>query len=125
MNADQARALFLEHCEPSDLSHYGEKAAVAAILAATELATSKEGEALAETWLDKRVSPGSSRDRDYDADDMIDAFLAGIESKRVGCRECQWGGLERFVGYGNSEETRPCSFCTAATLGQSVAQVAS
>jgi len=35
MNADQARALFLEHCEPGGLSHYGEKAAVAAILAAT------------------------------------------------------------------------------------------
>ena len=35
MNADQARALFLDHCEPGDLSHYGEKAAVAAILAAT------------------------------------------------------------------------------------------
>lgn len=36
MNADQARALFLEHCEPGDLSHYGEKAAVAAILAVAE-----------------------------------------------------------------------------------------
>jgi hypothetical protein len=32
-----------------------------------------------------------------------------------GCEKCQWSGLERFVGYGNSEETRPCSFCAIAT----------
>jgi hypothetical protein len=38
MTPDQARALFLEHCEPGDLSHYGEKAAVAAILAAMTVA---------------------------------------------------------------------------------------
>jgi hypothetical protein len=38
MNAEQARALFLEHCQPSDrgtLERYGEKAAVAAIMAVT------------------------------------------------------------------------------------------
>lgn len=34
MTEQEARALFLEHCQPGDMSHYGEKAAVAAILAA-------------------------------------------------------------------------------------------
>lgn len=32
MTEDQARALFNEHREPGDLAHYGEKAAVAAIM---------------------------------------------------------------------------------------------
>jgi len=36
MTPEQARALFYEHREPGDLAHYGEKAAVAAILAATD-----------------------------------------------------------------------------------------
>lgn len=36
MTPEQARALFYEHREPGDLAHYGEKAAVAAILAATQ-----------------------------------------------------------------------------------------
>lgn len=34
MIPEQARALFNEHREPGDLAHYGEKAAVAAIMAA-------------------------------------------------------------------------------------------
>jgi len=37
VNAEQARAVFLEHCQPGDrgtLERHGEKAAVAAILAA-------------------------------------------------------------------------------------------
>lgn len=41
MTPEQARALFLEHCQPGDrgtLERYGEKAAVAAILAATNQA---------------------------------------------------------------------------------------
>lgn len=36
MTPEQARALFNEHREPGDMAHYGEKAAVAAILAATK-----------------------------------------------------------------------------------------
>lgn len=36
MTPEQARALFNEHREPGDLAHYGEKAAVAAILSAVE-----------------------------------------------------------------------------------------
>ena len=39
MTEDQARALFNDHREPGDLAHYGEKAAVAAILAATQPVT--------------------------------------------------------------------------------------
>lgn len=38
MSPDEARALFLDHCEPGNrgtLERYGEKAAVAAIMAAT------------------------------------------------------------------------------------------
>jgi len=36
MTPEQARALFNEHREPGDLAHYGEKAAVAAIMEATQ-----------------------------------------------------------------------------------------
>jgi len=35
MKPEQARALFNEHRETGDMAHYGEKAAVAAILAST------------------------------------------------------------------------------------------
>jgi len=38
MTPEQARALFNEHREPGDLAHYGEKAAVAAILDVTDKA---------------------------------------------------------------------------------------
>lgn len=38
MTPEQARELFNEHREPGDLAHYGEKAAVAAILAAVNQA---------------------------------------------------------------------------------------
>lgn len=27
------------------------------------------------------------------------------------CRACEGSGLERWVGYGNSEDVRPCSVC--------------
>lgn len=37
MTPEQARALFNEHREPGDLAHYGEKAAVAAIMAAANV----------------------------------------------------------------------------------------
>lgn len=36
MTPDEARALFNEHREPGDMAHYGEKAAVAAILASVD-----------------------------------------------------------------------------------------
>ena len=38
MTPEQARALFLDHCAPGDLSHYGVSAAVAAIMAAVDQA---------------------------------------------------------------------------------------
>ena len=46
MSPEEARALFLEHCQPGDrgtLERYGEKAAVAAILAATNQPGEFEG----------------------------------------------------------------------------------
>lgn len=50
------------------------------------------------------------------AEQIYGAMLAAVPeapgSEGAGCKECNGSGLERYVGYGNSEEVQVCSYCS-------------
>ena len=79
MTPEQARELFNEHREPGDLAHYGEKAAVAAIIAATQPATLQEGEVRKDTvaFVQEWMMSG-----DHEPDQWCRDFAAAIDARR-------------------------------------------
>ena len=99
MNAEQARALFLEHCKPGShgtLERYGEQAAVAAILAAVEqnrdTLVDRLGDELGDAYDCTRVwsawSYGTMSEDDFvplghRIGEIVDSLLAPVEDREL------------------------------------------